>query len=278
MSAVRRVFAGVIVVGGLAAPAGAHERLVTADLSTKTDALMASFMKRNGIPGCSAAVGTRGALEYAQGYGKAAPSQPARADTVYRIGSLTKQFTAALALIASRDTRKDRRLSLDARISDFFPAQSQWSEITLRHLLTHTSGIPTYTATRQFRFLQFKPVANRNLLKMVQGYEQDYAPGSRGKYSNSNYLLLAHILKQRTGSSYADLLKKHVFEPLAMKDTRLITARRPGKRMARGSPLKGRFTNRRTHASWTARRRRPAIECPGYGQMEYGPVRPSSSQ
>lgn len=249
-SAVRRVLAGVLVIGGLAAPSGAHEKLVIADISSKTDALISAFMKTNGVPGCSAAVGSRGALDYAQGYGRARSSVPAKPDTIYRIGSLTKQFTAALALVAARDTARDRRLSLDARISDFFPRQRQWADITLRHLLTHTSGIPTYTATRQFRFLQFKPIADRKLLKMVQDYDQDYAPGSRGKYSNSNYLLLAHILKQRTGSSYADLLKTHIFDPLGMRDTRLITARRPGKRMAQGS-LKGRFTNRRTHSSWT---------------------------
>ena len=212
------------------------------------DAAVTSFMKKRGIPGCSVSLGLRGALVHAKGYGHAAPGTEATAETVYRIGSLTKQFTAGLALMAA-STSNSRPLAIDDALKSYFPDQNQWATVTIRQLLTHTSGIPTYTARKQFRRNQFEPVTHEALLKLVQGYRQSFKPGTRGHYSNTNYLLLAHIIQNHTSHSYADLLQHNIFQPLGMTATGIIAPGRPDTGFAVGS-VKGRFVSKRTHPNW----------------------------
>ena len=183
-----------------------------------------------------------------QGYGRASPREEAKAETVYRIGSLTKQFTAGLALMASNPANQSP-LDVDTPVSAHFPEQKQWTGISVRHLLTHTSGIPTYTASKQFRRHQFDPVAPEALLKLVKAYKQHFKPGSKGHYSNSNYLLLTHILQNHTSATYGDLLLHNVFRPLGMTSTSIIETGRPGSDVARGS-VKGSFISKRTHPNW----------------------------
>lgn len=244
----RQVLAGVLLVCGCLITTKAGGQQLDASQQSSIDTAVVKFMKKQAVPGCSISLGTRGGLAYAQGYGKAGPNARSAPDTIYRIGSLTKQFTAALVLMAAR-AQDGKPLSIDAPLATFYPRQKQWAGVTIRHLLTHTSGIPSYTAFRQFTRNQFKPISPAGLLKLVKAYDQAHKPGSKGQYSNTNYLLLAHILQTHTGLKYADLMTQNIFAPQDMGDTAVITRKRPGKRTARGYD-RGRVTSKRTHASW----------------------------
>ncbi len=212
------------------------------------DAAVTAFMKKRGIPGCSVSLGRNGALVHAKGYGRSGPGEKATAETVFRIGSLTKQFTAGLALMASNPANSSP-LVIDIPLKSYFPEQKQWANITVRNLLTHTSGIPTYTAGKEFRRHQFEPVTHDALLKLVKAYKQSFKPGARGHYSNTNYLLLTHIIQNHTSSGYGDLLHHNVFKPLGMNATGIIAPGKPGKGFAHGS-VKGKFVSKRTHPNW----------------------------
>ena len=138
-------------------------------------------------------------------------------DTKFRLGSITKQFTAAAIL----QLAEQGKLSIDDPVSKYYPsAPAAWSKITIRHLLTHTSGIPTYTALpgffdRQAR-MPFKP---EELVRLTQDKPLDFEPGKGYAYDNSGYVLLGVIVEKASGEPYAQYLQEHIFGPLGMKDS-----------------------------------------------------------
>jgi len=244
--------AAIVLLCTLITTNDAGGRPLTAPMQNPIDSIIRSFMKQNAVPACSVGIGRGGALVYSKGYGRAGIKLPAGVDTVYRIGSLTKQFTAALLLMASegRIAATGRQtLDTETSLATFFPDQKKWAGITLHHLLTHVSGMPSYTAAPNWRRQQFKTITAESLLKRAQGYRPDFSPGTRGHYSNTNYLLLAHVLELYTGRTYSDLLEDHIFRPLGMTHTRVISTAQPTGDQARGS-VKGRFISRRTHPNW----------------------------
>jgi len=246
----RRWYLALVCVAAWACmmPADAGGAGLSPQQQQAIDSAVTGFMKQHAVPGCSLSLGRGSALVHAAGYGLAGPKSKATTDTVYRIGSLTKQFTAALALAAV--PRQDgRTLHLDTPLTVHFPDQKQWAGITLRQLLNHTSGLPSYTEREEFRSHQLEPVSREALLDLLKSYAPAFKPGSRGHYSNTNYLLFAHILEQATGRSYADLLQTTIFTPLGMDNSGMISLDAPGPGVARGS-VKGQFVTGRTHPNW----------------------------
>ena len=241
-------FLGLITLPHTAFARGGGAEVPKQDPATIDD-VVESFMRRQRVPACSVAVGRSAGLVYAQGYGTAAPGMDATPETVYRVGSLTKQFTAALALLVSQKS-ETKPFDIDVPVQKFFPRRKQWAGITLRNLLNHTSGIPTYTATREFRFYQFRPIKHDALMKRIGRYKQDFKPGTRGYYSNTNYLLLADALERHTGKSYEELLRERIFGPLGMSVTARISPKAPGDGFARGT-VNRHFITKRTHPDWT---------------------------
>jgi CubicO group peptidase (beta-lactamase class C family) len=141
---------------------------------------------------------------------------PNTLNTKFRIGSITKQFTAvAILLLEERG-----KLKLDDPIKSYYPAApAAWDAITLRHLLGHTSGIPNYTDTPESDRMITWPSTPEDLLKPVQDKPLEFQPGAEMRYCNTGYVLLGMTIEKASGIRYAEFLKQNIFDPLAMKDS-----------------------------------------------------------
>lgn len=155
-----------------------------------------------------------------KGYGKAVvewniPDSPG---VKFRIGSMTKQFTAALVLLE----QEEGKLSVDDPIRKYLPdSPAAWDKITIADLLHHTSGIPNFIFDKRYfewRMISHTPAEEMELFK---DKPLNFSPGSQWEYSNSNYALLGMILERATGRRYVDLLHERVLVPIGMKDSGL---------------------------------------------------------
>lgn len=168
---------------------------------------------RPDVPGAAVLVARDGEVRLARGYGLAnletrAPCAP---ETNFRLASVTKQFTAlCVLLLAARG-----KLSLDDELPRFFPG---FHRVTIRQLLTHTSGLPDYEELIPADTTA--PVKDRDVLELLRGRERTYfPPGARFRYSNSGYALLALVVEAVSGMTFAEFLRRHVFAPLQMNNT-----------------------------------------------------------
>ena len=222
-----------VMVVALAAVAYAP---LTARQSDPIDAIVAAEMASQRIPGMAVAVVRKGEVIKAQGYGLANVEHnvPVTARTIFQSGSLGKQFTAAAVMLQV----EDGRLSLTDPIAKFFAnAPASWRDITVRHLLTHTSGIPDYNDGQlDYR----KDYSEDDLIKFAATLPLDFAPGSEWKYSNTGFILLGALVRKVSGSFYGDVLRDRVFKPLGMPTARVISeadivpGRAAGYRLDRG--------------------------------------------
>jgi len=176
-------------------------------------------MERQHIPGLSLAVlsGDRIVLSRGYGFANVELHAPASDSTVYQSGSMGKQFTAALVEMLA----DHHLLRLDDSIVRWFPeGAAVWQGITVRHLLTHTSGVAEYTdSTFNYR----KDYTEDELVKFAASRPLDFRPGERWSYSNTGYLLLGALIHRVSGRFYGDLLRDSVFRPLGMTDSRVIS-------------------------------------------------------
>src|SRR6267142_2200047 len=176
-------------------------------------------MTRQRIPGLSLAVLSGDRILMSRGYGFANVELrvPASDSTIYQSGSMGKQFTAALV----ETLVGQQRLRLDDPIVRWFPeGGSVWEGITVRHLLTHTSGIAEYTDSA---FDYRKDYTEDELVKFAASRPLDFRPGERWSYSNTGYFLLGALVRRVSGRFYGDLLRDSVFKPLGMNDSRIIS-------------------------------------------------------
>ncbi|MDB5740937.1 MAG: beta-lactamase [Alphaproteobacteria bacterium] len=136
--------------------------------------------------------------------------------TKFRLGSLTKQFTAAAILLLE----ERGRLKLDDPIGKFVPdAPAAWDKVTLFNLLTHTAGVPNYTSFADFKAAMRRTVTPAELIATFRDKPLDFAPGTKWSYSNSNYILLGAVIEKTSGMPYAQFLQDNLFTPLGMMDT-----------------------------------------------------------
>jgi CubicO group peptidase (beta-lactamase class C family) len=153
---------------------------------------------------------------FAQGYGLADRAQHITdmVQTMYRLGSVTKQFTA-MAILMLQDQGK---LHVADHVCLYVPNCPQdWQAITLKHLLTHSSGIPDYTNFSDFVPTWTLPATPEELVARFKDQSLLFTPGSVFRYSNSNYVLLGYIIERLSGQSYASFLQQHIFGPLNMQ-------------------------------------------------------------
>ncbi|NCP18856.1 MAG: serine hydrolase [Erythrobacter sp.] len=150
-----------------------------------------------------------------KGYGMASLEWgiPNGGDVKYRIGSVTKQFTAA-AIMLLEDQGK---LTLDAPIATYLEdAPASWQTITVQNLLNHTSGIPNFTAEEDFLRFKMLPTTRDGIIETFRDAPLDFTPGSEYSYSNSGYILLSAIIENVSGQTYADFVQANIFDPLGM--------------------------------------------------------------
>lgn len=138
---------------------------------------------------------------------------PCKPETVYRLGSITKQFTATAVLIL----QEQGKLKLSDPVSKYVPkAPKSWDKITIEHLLTHTSGIPNYTGLPSFAKLMTTKLALPELIATFKDLPLDFPPGEKFKYSNSGYIVLGQVIETATAKPYERFLKDAILGPLGM--------------------------------------------------------------
>lgn len=141
---------------------------------------------------------------------------PNTTTTKFRIGSMTKQFTAAAVLLLE----ERGKLKVDDPVKRYYPdAPAAWDKITLYHLLTHTSGIPNHTTFPEFESLSTSRITPDQLVKTFRDRPLEFVPGSEMRYSNSGYVLLGAIIEKVGGTSYEKFVNENVFMPLGMNDS-----------------------------------------------------------
>ncbi len=136
--------------------------------------------------------------------------------TKFRIGSITKQFTSASILLLEQRGK----LKLDDPIrKHFLDAPVAWDAITLKHLLTHTSGIPNFTNFPEYQKLKYLETPLSDVIALFKDKALEFKPGEKMAYSNSGYMLLGYVIEKASGMSYADFVQANIFVPLGMKDS-----------------------------------------------------------
>jgi len=192
----------------------------TGSLTVSIDDYISDRMHKRHIPGVSVAIVEDGKVVLAKGYGVANVelSVPATENTVYQLASVTKTFTAAaiMMLVDEGKLRLDDKIT--ARLQDL-PAA--WKEVTVRHLLNHTSGIKSYTAVRDFFKTARKDYTQSEILDLVAKERPEFAPGEKWSYNNTGYFLLGMLIEKVTGKKYGEVLEERIFKPLGMTQTRV---------------------------------------------------------
>ena len=188
--------------------------------TARIDEAVQAFLQQPGAVGISVAVARGSELVYTktQGFADLEFADVADEETMFRIGSITKQFTAAAILrLAERG-----KLSVDDPLTKFLPTYpTQGHELTLRHLLTHTSGVPNYTDFgEEWMKLVARELTDDEMVALWEKRPFDFAPGERWSYSNSGYYLLGMVIQRASGQGYADFLRTEFFEPLKLTRTR----------------------------------------------------------
>jgi CubicO group peptidase (beta-lactamase class C family) len=198
---------------------------------TQIDEFVRAEMERQKIPGVAIGIVSKGKAVAIKGYGLANVELgvPVTGETVFESGSVGKQFTSTAVMLMV----EDGKLALDDSITKYFTdAPASWRPITVRNLLTHTSGIPNY----EIKNYQDQSLGERadaidlrrdyteeELTKFAYRLPLDFPPGSRWSYSNTGYVMLGVLIHKVSGQFYGDILRERVFKPLGMKSARIIS-------------------------------------------------------
>lgn len=183
---------------------------------TKLDAYFKALEDNNKFMG-SVALLRNGEVVYANaiGYSDVEAKTKASTDTKYRIGSISKTFTAALTLKAV----EEKKLSLDHKLSQYYPTIKNADKITIEHLLYHRSGLHSFTDDEDYLSWNTQPRSEQQLVDLIAKGVSNFEPGSKFEYSNPNFILLSFILQKAYKKDYAELLKKKIIEPAGLKNT-----------------------------------------------------------
>ncbi len=203
----------------LALVLSARAVLAQPDLAGKLDAIANAYAGKKGFMG-SVLVAKGGNVLFEKAYGMANVEWdvPNTLDTKFRLGSITKQFTATAIL----QLQEQGKLSVDDPIAKYVEnAPDAWKGVTIHHLLSHTSGIPSYTDTSDFPTPKFMriPLQPLEIVMLSKDKPLEFQPGEEWKYDNTGYVLLGYIVEKVSGEKYDEYVKKHIFDPLDMKDS-----------------------------------------------------------
>ena len=196
----------------VAAPAIAQD--LTATESAKVDTIVTDTLARNGVPSASIAIVRGGRIVYAKAYGKQSETiATPRADAPYQIASISKQFTAAAILLLE----DEGKLSLDDNVAKWVPGITDGDKITIRQLLSHTSGLQDYWPQDYSFAAMEKPVTPQEIVDRWAKKPLDFAPGTQWQYSNTGYVVAGMIVEKAAGKPLLAYLQDKVFKPLGMK-------------------------------------------------------------
>ena len=206
MKNLRRVFPALLLLCALPAAARAD----------RVDDLVREQMRLRHVPGLALAVVRDGRVVKEQGYGLAsvelnAPVTPA---TVFEIGSVSKQITAAAVMLLV----EEGKVGLDDPVAKYLPeAPAEWGGVTVRHLLTHTSGLKNYTGLAGFELTE--RLKRDEFVRRIAAHPLAFAPGEAHSYGNTNYNLLGFVVEAASGRPYWEFVQERIFRPLGMTST-----------------------------------------------------------
>jgi CubicO group peptidase (beta-lactamase class C family) len=209
MSAMKAIIAAV-VFGFVAVSAAAQ------DAAARMDQVVQSYVPARFMGTVLVARGDTVVLSKAYGAANLEWNIPNTPATKFRLGSLTKQFTAASILLLE----ERGKLKVDEPVKTYLPdAPAAWDKITIFNLLTHSSGIPNFTSFPDYAATQAFATPVEKVVARFRDKPLDFAPGEKMSYSNSGYVLLGYLIERITGGSYATFVQDNIFTPLGMKDS-----------------------------------------------------------
>ena len=179
------------------------------------DSLVSAYERQNSFNG-TVLVAQKGNILLEKGYGfqNKKENKPNTSNTIYQIGSITKQFTSAIIL----QLVEQQKMTLQDRLSKYIPDYPKGDSITVENLLTHTSGIYNYTNDVNFmKTSSERPISRDSLVNLFKYKPLDFPPGTSWNYSNSGYILLGIIIEKVTHKSYFRVVRENIFEPLDMR-------------------------------------------------------------
>ena len=188
-------------------------------LKARVDRIASQVLEQTGVPSASLAVVDHGKLVYTHGYGMArladggAAAVEATPQMRYSIGSISKQFTAAAILIL----QEEGRLSLDDHVGKYIPGLTRGDEVTIREILSHTSGYQDYWPEDYVMTPMLKPESAEQIMDTWAKKPLDFEPGTKWQYSNTNFVIAGKIVEAVTGAPLMDMLVSRIFRPLGMK-------------------------------------------------------------
>lgn len=184
-------------------------------LKARIDAIAQGVLVQRGVPSASVAVVQDGKLVYTHAYGLAhiSPNKSATPEMRYSIGSISKQFTAAAILML----QEEGKLKLDDPVGKYVPGLTRGDEVTIREILSHTSGYQDYWPEDYLMTPMMKPATAQEIMDKWAKKPLDFEPGTQWQYSNTNFVIAGMIVEKVSGEKLMDFLEEHIFHPLGMK-------------------------------------------------------------
>jgi CubicO group peptidase (beta-lactamase class C family) len=241
-----RLLGLIALLAFFSVPVAAQDAL-PAELSAKIDKIAHDALAKAGAPSASIAVVRDGKLVYVKAYGNARldPKTPATPAMRYSVGSISKEFTAAAILML----QQQGKLSLDDKIAKFFPGLTDADHITIRQILSHTSGYQDFWPQDYLMPMMKESTTPAHIMDVWAKKPLDFAPGSQWQYSNTGYVIAGAIVEKLTGQVPFEFLRQHVFPELGITDA----------------------YDTNLHAL-------PATDARGYSRFALGPLRPSQKE
>jgi D-alanyl-D-alanine carboxypeptidase len=208
----------LLLAGSVCANAQAVDTLDPA-LKARVDRIAAQVLEQTGVPSASVAVVQHGKLVYTHAYGFAhlasgsLAAVPATPEMRYSIGSISKQFTAAAILML----QEEGKLSLDDAVGKYIPGLTEGNRVTIRQILSHTSGYQDYWPEDYVMTPMLKPESAQQIIDTWAKKPLDFEPGTQWQYSNTNFVIAGKIVETITGAPLMDMLVNRIFRPLGMK-------------------------------------------------------------
>ncbi|MGE5243226.1 MAG: serine hydrolase domain-containing protein [Betaproteobacteria bacterium] len=237
----------LLTLGGGFAPTRSTAAPPAPDIASTVDRIAHDVLEATGVPSASVAVVQDGAIAYRHAYGDARldPPLPATPEMRYSIGSISKQFTAAAILLL----QEQGRLTLDDPVGKWVPGLTRGDDVTIREILSHTSGYQDFWPQDYLPPLMLKAITPDGILARWARKPLDFDPGTRWQYSNTNFVIAGLIVQKAAGMPLWQFLDRHVFAPLGMKSV----------------------TNTDEHAL-------PSTDPAGYFRYALGPARPAPKE
>jgi D-alanyl-D-alanine carboxypeptidase len=208
------VYRSVLTVVSVSSTQVIAQTQLPADLTDKIDKVATDTLARTGVPSASVAIVKDGQIAYVKAYGDARlePKTPATSAMRYSIGSISKQFTATAILLL----QEQGKLSLDDKVAKYIPDLTRANEVTIRQLLSHTSGYQDYWPQDYVMPGMLQPTTAQKIMDTWAKKPLDFEPGAKWQYSNTNYVIAGAIVEKVAHMSLIKFLQEKVFTPLGM--------------------------------------------------------------